>query len=381
MISLKWALTYRCDLNCKTCIVGDQRKFPVREMSLDKSIMAMKEMRRNYVSKLVFYGGEPLVSEKLIPLLKMGKNMGFKMALNTNAQKITSKLAEQLWNNGLGTIIVSLDGPTAEINDYIRGAGAFHRTINALKCLINQKRDKRCMILVNMVYHKKFQNSSLGILFDAFKKLKEELIGVDSIGVSYPDFQGNLKDNVDVASWEDIVPYINLARETIVRKLKILFEMPPRLRAYFSITYGFSNFVKKKNYCMGATTALYLEPNGLLLPCGDPFVMEYLKNKYPFLLDYQDLNKVTFKQAYTSPLFKRFFQEMIANKKRIDNSIKSDKICGDCIFYEQSICNIGCPFYPPSMGRKYPKMCGLIREEEKRNGINKAIYENFINNQ
>ncbi len=64
-------------------------------------------------------GGEPLLSENIIQIIRTIKKYGLYVSLNTNATLLEER-AEELINSGLDKIIISLDGPK-EIHNSIRG--------------------------------------------------------------------------------------------------------------------------------------------------------------------------------------------------------------------------------------------------------------------
>jgi AdoMet-dependent heme synthase len=89
----------------------------------------------------VLGGGEPLLRKDTPQLLQRIKRHGMRGMLTTNGTLLTPELIEQLIDTEWDEIHFSVDGPTPEIHDKLRGQdGAFRRTIQAACRLAVQKR-------------------------------------------------------------------------------------------------------------------------------------------------------------------------------------------------------------------------------------------------
>ena len=373
MVTVKWALTYRCNLKCLHCYNSEIRRGLHKELPKERAMEVMKEMKESYVNKVIFYGGEPVLSKNLIPLMRYGRTLGLTMAINTNGIMLTHDIAILLCNM-LKTIIISIDGPTASINDYIRGKGSFEKIVYGIKNVLKYKK-KSNFILLNMTFHKKFIKYNLNNIIKELKTFLDEVNGVDMVGINFPDFLGRAKNNKFIAGWEDIGYYLKMVEATIKSGINVGFDLPPRVKAYFDIVYDTNFFSKKKFYCMGGTTSLYIEPSGILLPCGDPPVIKYVKQKYEKFLENVDLKRYSFGDAYASILFTVFFKDVL--EKRIENAYRRNmyKPCNDCIFFDLHYCNFSCPVYT---NLKYPKICQYIAKLENEKKINRSVYNEFL---
>jgi radical SAM protein with 4Fe4S-binding SPASM domain len=76
-------------------------------------------------------GGEPLLREDLPELVGYAKSIGLNVSLITNGDFIGNKLLDKLVKNGV-RISVSVDGKE-EINDAIRGKGAYKKAVSAIE--------------------------------------------------------------------------------------------------------------------------------------------------------------------------------------------------------------------------------------------------------
>jgi radical SAM protein with 4Fe4S-binding SPASM domain len=131
------ALTYRCNNACRFCYAHS----PYRE----SEEMSTEEIKRIIdmivddakVPSLSFTGGEPTLREDLFELIQYGREKGLRMNLITNGRRCASKeFVQKLVDAGLNSAQVSIEGPDAEIHDYIVGvSGAFEQTVQGVKNL------------------------------------------------------------------------------------------------------------------------------------------------------------------------------------------------------------------------------------------------------
>jgi len=115
-------LTNRCNLRCWYCFAYSQKVGYIYEPSLEQ-IRAMLKLLRNEkpvpCNAVQFTGGEPLLRDDLIDIIKITKEEGFDhVQLNTNGIKLAQEpeLAEKLEGVGVNTLYLSFDGVTSKTN-------------------------------------------------------------------------------------------------------------------------------------------------------------------------------------------------------------------------------------------------------------------------
>ncbi len=125
-----WYVTTRCNSRCSTCTIWSDPGYRCRESSFQDRISLLHQLKRMGVKSIDFTGGEPLLSHRLPELMKVARKMGIFTSLTTNGTLYT-KYAHQLVG-AVSALSFSLDGPTAEIHDRMRGINCFQSTIESM---------------------------------------------------------------------------------------------------------------------------------------------------------------------------------------------------------------------------------------------------------
>ncbi|GAG93505.1 unnamed protein product, partial [marine sediment metagenome] len=129
------ALTYRCNLNCEFCYVGD-KKYGELNTNDTKKIL-FKIYHEAKVPSVSFTGGEPLLRKDIRTLVEYAAKIGLWINVITNGTLLTREIVENLKKAGLSSAQVSIEGPNSAIHDAITGIpGSFNRTVRGLKLLL-----------------------------------------------------------------------------------------------------------------------------------------------------------------------------------------------------------------------------------------------------
>jgi len=139
-------LNMDCNLACKYCFEGKRKgKVYLSDETADKFVNFIKrsDLSGKEIIKIVFYGGEPLLSlERIVSISKRigeftrerGLKYGF--TLVTNGTLLTSSVVKRLKPLGLQGVKITLDGPK-DIHDLYRpfksGTGSFETILRNIK--------------------------------------------------------------------------------------------------------------------------------------------------------------------------------------------------------------------------------------------------------
>jgi radical SAM protein with 4Fe4S-binding SPASM domain len=136
---LFWETTRRCNLRCRHCGSDCGRDDDQPGLPAATVIATMQSVARRYDASrimVVATGGEPLVRRDLLAVLAAIRALGFRLGMVSNGQLLDREVAGELARLGLGSIVVSLDGPE-DCHDWLRNrSGSFRRACRALAALV-----------------------------------------------------------------------------------------------------------------------------------------------------------------------------------------------------------------------------------------------------
>lgn len=133
-LSIQIDITNACNLACAHCYHANHENIGALKLNDWKAVLIqykdlLKALGRN--PSIIICGGEPLTSPSLIPLLLwMKEEFGsVPVTLLTNGTIVNPKVLAALKHHET-YIQISVDGPSAESHDSVRGAGAFGKAVS-----------------------------------------------------------------------------------------------------------------------------------------------------------------------------------------------------------------------------------------------------------
>jgi len=115
-------VTENCSLRCKVCHIWkhkkDDRKISLKEYA--DFIASLKEFSKDRL-QMQFVGGEPLLKDGVLELIKYASRQGFSTTMTTNGFLIDKKTADGIIDSGLNTIGFSLESLKEAKHDFLRG--------------------------------------------------------------------------------------------------------------------------------------------------------------------------------------------------------------------------------------------------------------------
>jgi MoaA/NifB/PqqE/SkfB family radical SAM enzyme len=120
-------VTYRCNLRCAHCFVGDNLNLNTN-FPLD-SLMALIHYCHHWkTNQITFLGGEPTIYPSIVQVVQLAAARGLRSRLITNGQQGFAKFMHA--TEGVNVEIgFSIDGSSASVHDTIRGSGTFKRLL------------------------------------------------------------------------------------------------------------------------------------------------------------------------------------------------------------------------------------------------------------
>lgn len=139
-------LTNRCTLRCRGCCFDSGVK-PLAELTTEKVASVLKEAAGIGCSELHLTGGEPLMRTDVEDIIVYAKGLGMEVRLQTNGTLLSDQRADALIRAGLHRVMISLDSASPEVNDALRGQGAYSAASRAITLCM----EKGLQVRVNAV--------------------------------------------------------------------------------------------------------------------------------------------------------------------------------------------------------------------------------------
>ena len=168
----------KCNLKCNHCYIN-KKEHGDAVLSVNTVIKWLKAFGPKIArANVIFLGGEPTLHPDLAYLVKTAKDMGFlSVTIDTNGylfHDILSKLSAE----EVDYISFSLDGPTKETNDRIRGQGSYDI------CTANIKKAKDKGFKTSLIYTVSTANiRELSLMPHLIKELGIDRFFIQVIGI------------------------------------------------------------------------------------------------------------------------------------------------------------------------------------------------------
>ena len=115
-----WNINRRCNMICPHCYSSARLNPDFDGISVSEAFTVIKKLNDYGVKVIIFSGGEPLLRDDHMALIRRAVEMGMTCHLSSNGSLITKEKAEELKSAGITYIGVSIDG-LPEYNDSYRG--------------------------------------------------------------------------------------------------------------------------------------------------------------------------------------------------------------------------------------------------------------------
>lgn len=253
-------VTSKCNLRCKHCRVNEIEY----DMPLEEIKTAFKKLSDFKPRGVFISGGEPLIREDIVDIVKESKKLAPVTVLNTNSLLLTEEKLKDLIEAGLNYIQVSVDG-IEEQHDYIRGKGTYRKTIEKLK-MINKYSDKIKLHISSVVSLKNI---------DYMEEFARQILEVEKINVQILGFKRFIPNNVlkDTASLgreglKKLYDNLNKLQKKYKGKTTIASDMP--MKNVFNEKKAFEVLKKYNMQCVGCSAGvngISIRNDGTVTPC------------------------------------------------------------------------------------------------------------------
>lgn len=129
-------LTQRCQLECIHCYTNSSPYLPRDgELTTERWIRIVDEFADQGGEKVLLTGGEALVHPGCIQIMRRAHERGQEVTLFSNGILIPRHISSL--KEIADTVQISIDGPTVETHDAIRGPGSFTKAMHAIHMLLD----------------------------------------------------------------------------------------------------------------------------------------------------------------------------------------------------------------------------------------------------
>ena len=313
-----------CNLTCGHCLVssGPQRQ---QGLPTERITDAIDQAVALGAERLFFTGGEPLARPDILELIdRVVETHGRELVILTNGTLFTGERLERLAElaapiegepggsaggapgRGSVRIQVSLDGPTAEINDPIRGEGTFDRIVAGLDRAVGA--GLRPTLTATILRH------NIGSLDEVVRLAAAH--GVRNVHLLWPHRRGRVLDGAhsDLPTAEEILAAVRRAR-VVATALEVSIDNIEEFRLRLDGTPGVKNDLAGAGW-----SSLCLYTDGCLYPSASMAGVPELKCG--------DLAEHTLETVWkTSPVC-RDLREATVERKPICRSCELRFLCG-----------------------------------------------------
>ena len=256
-IEIHIELTNKCILKCKHC--SSRANTISKQIDRKKIIEFIKYISLDKRVRLIFTGGEPLISEELEKILieihELGRNIDiglFTTGLieeNNKLQSITSTKIRKLKSLGLKFVYLSIYSNNNSAHNYITQKDfSFENTVNSMEKLIKEGIKTN----VNLVLMKQNINN----INDIIIFLKN--IGVNEIRILRLINQGRAKEN-----WNEI----GVSKDEQLKALKKI-QLDEKVTLGGFLELKSCQYLTDNKECLAGKNKLYVDVKGDIYPCG-----------------------------------------------------------------------------------------------------------------
>jgi len=246
---MSFAVSKDCNADCKHCSFFDSKsKREGKLLTLEQCKKVIKDAQELGVSIINLLGGEPLMREDILDVIKSVNKDLSTVILFTNGWYLAEKAAD-LKRSGLDGVYVSIDSAEKEEHDKIRGKqGMFDKGIEGLQ---NAKKAGLSVGISCCITKKDYQNGKLKKIIELGKKIGvHEVLVFDAIPTGRI---GGCENLVDDNSWiDDMI--------TFTEKYNKDYSYPGILVYAYATSH-------RSTGCSGGTSYFYVSPYGDISPC------------------------------------------------------------------------------------------------------------------
>ncbi|MCG8334174.1 MAG: radical SAM protein [Proteobacteria bacterium] len=128
LLSMEIEFSLRCNFNCPYCYVGTESDF-ANELSEEEIKRTIQQAKDLGARKIIILGGEPMIYAKTLEMIQYMRDLDLEVEMFTNGSRITAKVAQQLFRNGV-RVVLKMNTFKADLQNKLSGTHNAHRIIH-----------------------------------------------------------------------------------------------------------------------------------------------------------------------------------------------------------------------------------------------------------
>ena len=276
-------ITYRCNLQCSYCYLGnDRNKY---ELTTDEWINIINQIPSyGFISIL---GGEPILRQDFREIFIAASERSIKkINLYTNATLLNESLIDDFIKYKLLCLSISLDGYGKKHDDNRGFNGAFDKIVNNLDIVIKKSHNKhKILIDIKTI----LLNNNLEDIIPLYELCTKKNIDFFSIALKrnnylkqYPYLREKITEEFYLQEYP-IEPYFDMEKFKevykellkIAKKSKTKIRWAPKFKPNedgikqieYLFNHGKDNITNLYKPCLAPYSNLYINPEGFIYPC------------------------------------------------------------------------------------------------------------------
>jgi len=133
-LAIELLVTYQCNSQCRHCLVGDYRYSNESDMPLDYIKKIAYQANESNIYKIILTGGESIARKDFFDVMDI-LSVVPSIEIATNGLLLNENIVKRLNKYPVSRYIISLEGASAKIHEFIRGKGSFKKTLKGIKNL------------------------------------------------------------------------------------------------------------------------------------------------------------------------------------------------------------------------------------------------------
>jgi radical SAM protein with 4Fe4S-binding SPASM domain len=261
-----WNITTQCNLSCSHCYRDSGMIRPVLQLSDEKCMQLIDEIKQLHPPIVLFTGGEPLLRKNLFELIRKCKLSGLRVGLSTNGTIIDQDIAGRIKNYDIDYVGISIDGRRS-FHDEFRGLkGAFSLSWTAIDHLLSLK----VKTGVRFTLTRENQGELLYVLDKAFRS------GVKRFCLYHLVYSGRAGLDMDLSAEEKrdfMERFFKIIKtmSSLDEEFQVLTTDNPVDGVYMSkylIDEALApEYLKSQSGCSAGKNIVYLDSTGEVYPC------------------------------------------------------------------------------------------------------------------